>query len=305
MVDVFISYKSEDREGANKINTLLRSAGYSTWWDSSLQAGQQYNDEIDKNLREAKAAVVIWSKRGWGSKWVKEEALFARDRDKLLPVRIDDVEIGVPFYSLQTLDFQGWDGNSTSRAATVLIDSLEQYAPKKLRPNYAINVYWARFNDRYISEDLSDESYAIRFLERVVAFCSTIGVDLHLINAWDHIVNPHMIEDRSIYERDLNILVFFGCIKLDGFAEDVFCPGLRRLARELNPYVLHVGHDDFSLDYLNFYCSPDRKVETRTAKLPDPDTLLGDSAVEALSAYISFRALKVREAMNKQQTTTA
>jgi hypothetical protein len=30
-----------------------------------------------------------------------------------------------------------------------------------------------------------------------------------------------------VYERDLNILVFFGCIKLDGFAEDIFCPGLR------------------------------------------------------------------------------
>jgi hypothetical protein len=63
----------------------------------------------------------------------------------------------------------------------------------------------------------------------------------------------------------------------------------------LNPYVLHVGHEDFSLEYLNFYCMPQRKVETRAASLPAPDTVLGDSAVESLSCFIAFRALKVRE----------
>lgn len=100
---------------------------------------------------------------------------------------------------------------------------------------------------------------------------------------------------KNALTRDLNILVFFGRIEIDGFAEDVFCPGLHHLARELNPYVLHVGHDDFSLDFLNFYCMPQRKVETRVASLPEPGTVLGESAVESLSCFIAFRALRVRE----------
>ncbi len=291
MADVFISYKSEDREWATKIDALIRSAGYTTWWDPSLQTGERYNDRIDAELRSAKAAVVIWSERSWASTWVKEEALFARDRERLLPIRIDAVEIGVPFYSLQTVDLREWDGDFSSPPARVLLESLERHVPKKLRADYTIYVYWTRGNDGFIS----DEAQLERFLERVVAMCSTIGVELQLVKAWDHIVNPHTIADRSVYERDLNILVFFGRVEIDGFAEDVFCPGLRHLARELNPYVLHVGHDDFSLDYLNFYCLPQRKVETRIAKLPEPDTVLGDSAVEALACFIAFRALKVRE----------
>ena len=295
MADVFISYKSEDREWAKKIDALIRGAGYSTWWDPSLQTGERYNDRIDTELKLAKAAVVVWSERSWVSTWVKEEALFARDREKLLPARIDDVEIGVPFYSLQTVDLRGWNGDPALPPAKALVESLERHFPRKLRPDYSLNVYWTRFNDRYVSDDLSDETRLTRFLDRVVAMCSTIGVELNLIKAWDHIVNPHTIKDRSVYERDLNILLFFGRIELDGFAEDVFCPGLRHLARELNPYVLHVGHDDFSLDYLNFYCLPQRKVETRNSKLPEPDSVLGDSAIEALSSYISFHILRVRE----------
>lgn len=291
MADVFISYKSEDREWANRVDALIRSSGYTTWWDPSLQTGEHYNDRIDAELRAAKAAVVIWSERSWASTWVKEEALFARDREKLLPTRIDAVQIGVPFYSLQTIDLRGWDGAPHSTQAMALLESLERHVPRKLRPDYGIYVYWTRGNDGFVSNEAKLE----RFLERVVALCSTIGVNLKLVNAWDHIVNPHMIADRSVYERDLNIMVFFGRIEIDGFAEDVFCPGLRHLARELNPYVLHVGHEDFSLDYLNFYCMPQRKVETRAASLPAPDTVLGDSAVESLSCFIAFRALKVRE----------
>lgn len=296
IADVFISYKSEDREWAKKVDALIRGAGYTTWWDPSLQTGERYNDRIDAELKLAKAAIVIWSERSWASTWVKEEALFARDREKLLPVRIDDVEIGVPFYSLQTVDLRSWDGNPESPSAKPLVESLEWHVPKRLRADYSLNVYWTRFNDYYFEEDLSDETHLIRFLDRVVAMCSTIGIELNLIKAWDHIVNPHTIKDRSIYEKDLNILVFFGSIRLDGFAEDVFCPGLRHLAQELNPYVLHVGHDDFSLDELNFYCLPQRKVETRNRRLPEPDTVPGDSAIESLSSYIAFHVLRVREA---------
>jgi hypothetical protein len=222
---------------------------------------------------------------------VKEEALFARDREKLLPTRIDGVEIGVPFYSLQTVDLREWDGDPGTPPAKLLLESLERHVPRKLRRDYVIYVYGTRFNDPFASDSKIE-----RFLERVVALCSTIGVNLEVVKAWDHIVNPNMIADRTVYERDLNIFVFFGRIDTrDCFAEDVFCPGLRHLARELNPYVLHVGHEDFSLDWLNFYCMPQRKVETKSATLPEPDTVLGDSAVEALACFIAFRALRVRE----------
>lgn len=136
----------------------------------------------------------------------------ARDREKLLPTRIDSVQIGVPFYSLQTIGLREWDGDPSSTATTALLKSLERQVPKKLRRDYVINVYWTRGNDGFVS----DEAKLERFLERVVALCSTIGVNLHLVKAWDHIVNPHMIVDRSVYERDLNILGSSGTLRLMG-----------------------------------------------------------------------------------------
>jgi len=293
MADVFISYKSQDREWAEKVDSLIRSAGYSTWWDTSLQTGERYNDEIDRQLRQAKATVVIWSTRSWVSTWVKEEALFSRDREMLLPARIDDVEIGVPFYSLQTVDLRNWDGGRDSAPALELLASLERHVPRKLRPDYQINVYWARFNDRYVEDDAQID----RFLECVTALCASTGLELNIISGNHHIINANVISDSAQYERDLNILVYFGTIKDCGFAEDVFRPGLRYFARRANPYVLHVGHEEFDMNELTLSCFPVRRVRTRESTLPDPDSVSGDSAVEALASYIVFRAFKVRNAM--------
>ena len=59
MADIFISYKSEDRAWAKKIDALIKAAGYTTWWDASLETGQTYNDRIDEELRVANAVIVL------------------------------------------------------------------------------------------------------------------------------------------------------------------------------------------------------------------------------------------------------
>jgi hypothetical protein len=291
MADVFISHKCEDRAWAEKIDNLIRGKGYSTWWDASIQTGERYNDRIDRELRRAAAAVVIWSSRSWESPWVKEEALFARDRDRLLPARIDDVQIGVPFYSLQTIDLRGWDGTPDHARAKDLVDGLGRLLPKTLREDYSVNVYWTTGDNKYAG----DKQKVERFLARVAAACSCIGLELNLIPAWDHIENPLKIADRSVYEKDLNILLIIGDMEICGFFEDVFAPGLRQLARELNPFVVHISHQEFRMDYLNFYCAPNRRVETVSEELPEPDTLIGDSVVEAVSSHIALKALRVRQ----------
>jgi hypothetical protein len=56
MADVFISYKSEDREWAHKIDALIRPAGYTTWWDPSLQTGERYSDRAHKSGK----AFFLW-----------------------------------------------------------------------------------------------------------------------------------------------------------------------------------------------------------------------------------------------------
>jgi len=104
VADVFISYKREDRAWAEAASAKLVEAGLSTWWDTSLVAGERFSDVIGRELTSAKAIVVLWSAASLTSNWVKAEAQYAFDSDKIIAARIEDVTPGFPFQSIQTCD---------------------------------------------------------------------------------------------------------------------------------------------------------------------------------------------------------
>ncbi|MBX2855295.1 MAG: TIR domain-containing protein [Rhodobacteraceae bacterium] len=93
MADVFISYKREDIDVASALAAMLRAAGYSVWWDSALLAGEEFSGVIDRELKAARAVVVIWSPRSIQSKWVRAEALYAFNHETLVSLRTEDVDL--------------------------------------------------------------------------------------------------------------------------------------------------------------------------------------------------------------------
>ena len=52
---------------------------------------------IEKALNEAKCVVVLWSERSVQSRYVRDEATYALDRDKLVPVAIENVNLPFRF----------------------------------------------------------------------------------------------------------------------------------------------------------------------------------------------------------------
>lgn len=110
MADVFISYKRDDRVWAVLVDEALRSAGYSTWWDTSLVAGEYFNTAIDRELAGARCVVVIWSARAKTSRWVNAEAVSGFERDVLVAARVDGVALGYPFQTVQTADLRAARG---------------------------------------------------------------------------------------------------------------------------------------------------------------------------------------------------
>ena len=110
MADVFISYKHEDQRHAEVIAAQLHAAGYSTWWDTSLVAGETWNEAIRAELRQARCVVVLWSSLSWASRWVQAEAHAGFERDVLVAARIDDVVLEPPFNIVQTVDVGSDDG---------------------------------------------------------------------------------------------------------------------------------------------------------------------------------------------------
>jgi len=89
MIDVFISYKRDDRDDARAIAETLVADGYEVWWDILLLPGDRFRDEIVTVLEEAKAVVVLWSKEALKSDFVGDEAQLANKLGKYLPMSLD------------------------------------------------------------------------------------------------------------------------------------------------------------------------------------------------------------------------
>ena len=111
MADVFISYKREERNAVQRLASTLRSLGLDVWFDASMSAGETFSDEIDREVRGAKAMLVCWSPSARESRWVKAEALIGFQRDVLAAAYVagpDGFEPPTPFNSIHAEDLRAW-----------------------------------------------------------------------------------------------------------------------------------------------------------------------------------------------------
>jgi hypothetical protein len=111
--DIFLSYKREEQSVAKVLADALERQGWSVWWDPKLRAGERFDDVIEKALRDAKCVIVLWSKRSIESQYVRVEATYALNREKLVPVAIDEAIPPFRFEGIQTARLSGWDGSDT------------------------------------------------------------------------------------------------------------------------------------------------------------------------------------------------
>lgn len=107
MADIFIAYSREDRTAAKRIDGELRAAGFSTWWDNTLVAGEAWSEKTRAELKSAKCVLVLWSINSWASRWVQAEAHSGFERNALVAARLDDVEIEPPFNIVQIATVYG------------------------------------------------------------------------------------------------------------------------------------------------------------------------------------------------------
>jgi hypothetical protein len=131
MHDLFVSYKSEQRDEALRFAEALQSSGWSVWYDRHLLAGDAYYDEIGKALKNAKCVVALWSTLSVSSAEVLREARYALKHRKLVGVTLDDAELPYEFQDLHTIQFRGWNG---SRTASPFLELVRSVTAKAGRP---------------------------------------------------------------------------------------------------------------------------------------------------------------------------
>ena len=124
--DIFLSYARHDRATARVIANGLGNEGLSVWWDASLHSGETFDEVIERNLKEAKAVVVLWSPASVASRWVRAEATLADRRNKLIPAIIEDCDRPIIFELTHTAELTGWNGDSSDVRWRTFVEDLNR-----------------------------------------------------------------------------------------------------------------------------------------------------------------------------------
>jgi TIR domain len=132
VAQIFLSYAHEDRDVASRLVTALQAVGWSVFWDARIAAGQEFPRAIDQALDQASCAVVLWSSHSVSSSYVAAEAIRARDKGILLPASLEDVELPVPFNTIQTVSLAGWRGGHEDASFRPLADAAKLLIEGKL-----------------------------------------------------------------------------------------------------------------------------------------------------------------------------
>lgn len=121
--DIFLSYARQDRSTARMFAECLVEEGFEVWWDASLRSGETFDEVIERNLRDAKAVVVLWSPASVASRWVRAEATLADRRNKLAPAIIEACDRPIIFELTHAAELSDWAGDmSDARWRTFVSD---------------------------------------------------------------------------------------------------------------------------------------------------------------------------------------
>lgn len=124
--DVFISYARADRATAEQLAAALATHGLRVWWDRELVAGREFAEAIEAQLRSAAAVLVLWSAESVRSAFVRDESSRALRAGKLLPLRIEAVELPLGFGQTHTLELLDWNGDVEDEAFQRLLLELRR-----------------------------------------------------------------------------------------------------------------------------------------------------------------------------------
>jgi TolB-like protein len=132
LTNVFISYERGAETTARQVADLLRRRGLEVWLDADLPPNRAYADVIQEHLNAAKAVLVLWSKAGRESEWVRAEADEARTAHKLVQATLDGALPPMPFNQIHCADLKGWRGDPEAAAwvkVALAVDSMVGIAP--------------------------------------------------------------------------------------------------------------------------------------------------------------------------------
>jgi HEAT repeat protein len=111
MRHVFLSYSHDDADFAQILKEQINKAGFATWKDLDLRAGDNWPAEIDEAIKGALAVVLVMSARAKASEYVSFEWAFALGAGvPVLPLllKAEADELHPRLKSIQALNFSNY-----------------------------------------------------------------------------------------------------------------------------------------------------------------------------------------------------
>lgn len=121
---VFLAYSRQDSKLAGQVSSALSRDGINVWSHEEVAPGANWAKEIRAALAECFAVVAIWTVNSVRSAWALEEAEFAKEHKKLVPLLMDEVELPRGFRDVVTVDLREWSGRRDDKNWQQLIRSL-------------------------------------------------------------------------------------------------------------------------------------------------------------------------------------
>ncbi len=137
MTDIFLSYNREDQAVARRFAEAFEGEGFGVWWDTTLRAGEAYDEVTEAALRTAKAVVVLWSPRSVVSRWVRAEATLADRNKTLVPCTIEPCDRPIMFELTQTAELSHWRGDVADKAWVSFLGDVHRFIAKEAAPAVA------------------------------------------------------------------------------------------------------------------------------------------------------------------------
>jgi adenylate cyclase len=137
MADVFVSYARSDKPRVAPLVAAIEAQGWSVWWDPAIDAGQQFDDQIEAELKAARAVLVVWTPTSAASRWVRGEAREAADRGTLVPVRFEGASLPMDVRAIHTTDLDGWNDDAQSAPFQALLRALGSMIARQGLPRTA------------------------------------------------------------------------------------------------------------------------------------------------------------------------
>ena len=124
MADVFVSYCRRDKSRVQPLVAAIEDMGWSVWWDPAIVPGQEFDRQIDAELKQAAAVLVVWTPESVESRWVRGEARDAAERGILVPVRFESAQLPIDFRAFHTIDLDNVTRDSRNPRVRELLEAL-------------------------------------------------------------------------------------------------------------------------------------------------------------------------------------